>query len=108
MTRENDRRSSARGVCTDYGVELPASTRPWRPHWPQTVEALFGASVVIAIIYVALGGPEGWGQYLVSLLAFSVPACAATLVGYITQGEYLRNSLRCGRTADSLRGDAGG
>jgi len=81
-----------------------ASARDKRRHHvsTQAAEALFGASVVIAIIHVALGGPEGWGQHAVSVLAISVPACAAALVGYTTQREYLRNSLRYGRMADSL------
>jgi hypothetical protein len=81
-----------------------ASSRAWGNHHFTTraVVALFATSVVIAILHVALGGPEDWIKHVVSLLAISIPACAAALVGYNTQREYLRNSLRYGRMADSL------
>ena len=68
----------------------------------RVVEALFATSVVVAIVHVALGGPEDWIRHVVSLLAISIPACAAALVGYNSQREYLRNSLRYGQMADSL------
>ena len=68
----------------------------------RAVEALFATSVAIAIIHVALGGPEDRIKQVVSLLAISIPACAAALVGYSTQREYPRNSLRYAQMADSL------
>jgi hypothetical protein len=68
----------------------------------RAVVALFAASLVIAIVHVALRGPENWVKHTVSLLAISIPACAAALVGYTTQREYLRNSIRYDRMADNL------
>ena len=68
----------------------------------RAVEVLFATSVVIAIIHVALDGPENWIKHAVSLLAIGIPACAAALVGYYTQREYLRNSRRYDRMARSL------
>ena len=81
-----------------------ASDRAWGRHHFSTraAEALFALSVIIAIVHIALGGPDGWMKHVVSLLAISIPACAAALVGYNTQREYLRNALRYGRTAKSL------
>jgi hypothetical protein len=81
-----------------------SSARAWRKYRfsSRAVEALFATSIAIAIIHIALGGPEDWIKHAVSLLAVSVPACAAALVGYSTQREYLRNSLRYGQMADSL------
>jgi hypothetical protein len=83
-----------------------ASQRNWKRHRISTrvVEALFGLSVVIAIIHLVLGGPENWFHQLISVLAISVPACAAALVGINTQREYLRNALRCRRIASLLAG----
>ena len=83
-----------------------ASARARRRHIFSTraVEALFAMSVIIAIVHVALDGPEDWVKHMVSLLAISIPACAAALVGYNSQREYLRNSLRYGRMTDSLAG----
>jgi hypothetical protein len=66
------------------------------------VEGLFAASVVIAVLHLTLAGPENWFHHLVSLLAISVPACAAALVGINTQREYLRNALRYRRMANLL------
>ena len=68
----------------------------------RAVEALFAVSLVIAILHVALPGPEDWGKQLVSLLAIGIPACAAALAGYSAQREYHRNSLRYGQMSDSL------
>jgi hypothetical protein len=68
----------------------------------RAVEALFAVSLIVAILHVALPGPEDWGKQVVSLLAIGIPAGAAALVGYSSQREYHRNSLRYGRMADSL------
>jgi hypothetical protein len=81
-----------------------ASKRTGRDYLLSTraVEALFAVSLVIAIVHVALPGPEDWGKHVVSLLAIGIPACAAALAGYSSQREYHRNSLRYGRMSDSL------
>jgi hypothetical protein len=81
-----------------------ASERAGRNYRSSTraVEALFATSLVIAIVHVALPGPEDWGKQIVSLLAIGIPACAAALAGYSAQREYHRNSLRYGRMSDSL------
>lgn len=68
----------------------------------RAVETLFAVSLVIAIVHVALRGPEDWGKQVVSLLAIGIPACAAALAGYSAQREYHRSSLRYGRMSDSL------
>lgn len=70
----------------------------------RAVEALFVLSAAVAIVHVALGGPEHWVMRIVAWLAISIPACAAALAGYSAQREYLRSSLRYGRIADSLDG----
>ena len=68
----------------------------------RAVEALFALSLVIAIVHMALPGPENWGKQVVSLLAIGIPACAAALAGYGSQREYHRNAVRYGRMSDSL------
>lgn len=81
-----------------------ASQRAGRRYLLSTraVEALFGLSLVIAIVHVALPSGEDWGEKVVSLLAIGIPACAAALAGYSSQREYRRNSLRYGQMSDSL------
>ncbi len=81
-----------------------ASERGQRQHRISAlvVEGLFASSVVIAITHVLLGGPENWIHHLISLLAISIPACAAALVGHNTEREYLRHALRYRRMADLL------
>lgn len=68
----------------------------------RAVEALFTLSLVIAIVHMALPGPENWGKQVVSLLAIGIPACAAALFGYSSEREYHRNALRYGQMSDSL------
>jgi len=81
-----------------------ASERAGSAHLFSTraVEILFALSVVIAIVHVTMPGPEDWFKHIVSLLAISIPACAAALVGYNAQREHLRNSQRYGRMVDGL------
>jgi len=90
----DDQRSYFRTASERAGRDYLFSTR--------AVETLFAVSLVIAIVHVALPGPEDWGKQVVSLLAIGIPACAAALAGYSAQREYHRNSLRYGRMTDSL------
>ena len=90
----DDQRSYFKNASKRAGRRYLLSTR--------AVEALFGLSLVIAIVHVTLPGPEDWGKKVVSLLAIGIPACAAALAGYSSQREYRRNSLRYGQMSDSL------
>lgn len=68
----------------------------------RAVEGLFGFSVIVAIIHVALGGPENWLHRLITLLSISIPAFAAALAGHNAQREYLRHAQRYERMAGLL------
>jgi hypothetical protein len=68
----------------------------------RAVEGLFAISVIVAIIHVALGGPENWLHRLIGLLSIGIPACAAALAGHNAQREYARHALRYQRMADLL------
>lgn len=90
----DDQRSYFSAASERAGRDYLLSTR--------AVEALFAVSLVIAIVHLALGGPEDWGKQVVSLLAIGIPACAAALAGYSSQREYHRSSLRYCRVSHSL------
>jgi hypothetical protein len=81
-----------------------ASQRNRKRHRISTwvVEGLFAASVGIAILHLVLSESDRWDHRLISVLAISLPACAAALAGINAQREYRRNALRYGRIANFL------